>query len=307
MRERLRSDERGFTLLELLVAVTIISILLAISAQAYYQQRRKGWMAQVKSSVRNMAGAENSHVYAGGFLSFAQDLDDLWEQGYRYSTDSVIPHVALATSQNFCIQVNSAHDPTIVWHFSSEVGYPQEGPATASSCGDLEGAGTYVASGSGERDGITSSGIQIADPDPGVPGGAKTGGGDDDPTGTTGGSTTGTTGGSTTTDTSTSGGTSSVGTTDPTSGTTPPDDGGSTGTGTGGGNNGGGNNGNGNGNGNSNNDGPCKNQSDPDGDANGGADKPGGSGGTDQSDQDCNNGSGNDNDGEDDNNGGKKK
>ena len=46
-----------------------------------------------------------------------------------------------------------------------------------------------------------------------------------------------------------------------------------------------------------------KSQSDPDGDSNGGADKPGGSGGVDLADQDGNNGCGNDDDFEDDNNG----
>jgi hypothetical protein len=46
-----------------------------------------------------------------------------------------------------------------------------------------------------------------------------------------------------------------------------------------------------------------KSQSDPDGDSNGGADKPGGSGGVDRTDQDGNNGCGNDDDFEDDNNG----
>jgi hypothetical protein len=43
--------------------------------------------------------------------------------------------------------------------------------------------------------------------------------------------------------------------------------------------------------------------SDPDGDENGGADKPGGPGGVDLDDQDGNNGCGNDDDFEDDNNG----
>ena len=119
-----RSTEQGFTLLELLVTMTILSILLATASQYYLHQRRKAWDAQVRSSVRHMAGAQNNFLYGEGAPSYTEDLDDLYLVGYRWSDRSVLPYVALATNQTFCIQVHSAHDPTIVWHFSSEVGRP---------------------------------------------------------------------------------------------------------------------------------------------------------------------------------------
>ena len=301
-------DERGFSLLELLVGMMIVSILVATASHYFLHQRRKGWGAQVKASIRNMASAENSHVYAGGAFNFSVDLDDLWAQGYRYDTADVIPHVAVADRESFCIQVNSAHDPGIVSHFSSTVGYPQEGPATPESCGDLSGTGVYVTSGNGARDGVTTAGVRLASSDPGVPGieasreegsppGSMTSGpppGATTTAGTSSGTPTGTTtstGGSTTTPGAT-GTTGTVVTGGATPGATP---GGTTSEGT------------------TTDDptgpgaeDPCKHRHDPDGDSNGGVDAPGGSGGIDKADQDCNNGSGNDADGEDDNNAGGK-
>jgi len=154
--------ESGFTLLELLVVMVVLSILVAVAGQYFFQQRRKAWVAQVRSSVRHMASAENAWVYREGALHYTNDLDDLYYMGYRWSDDAVIPHVALASRGTFCIQVNSARDSSIVAHFSSEVGYVREGPATPEACGDAEVLGMYVARGTGGRDGITSSGILVA-------------------------------------------------------------------------------------------------------------------------------------------------
>src|SRR5688500_1522314 len=141
--------------------MVVLSILMATASQYYLHQRRKAWEAQVRASVRNMAGAENHFVFAEGAPTFTKDLDDLYLVGYRWNERSVRPYVALATNQTYCIQVHSAHDPTIVWHFSSNVGHPQPGPATPADCGDPDVLGLYIAGlppESAGRDGVLSTG-----------------------------------------------------------------------------------------------------------------------------------------------------
>lgn len=241
-----RQCQQGFTLLELLVGVVIVSILLATASQYYFHQRRKGWVAQVRASVRHMAGAQNYFVFAEGAPTFTNDLDDLYLVGYRWDESSVRPYVALATSQTYCVQVHSAQDPTIVWHFSSTVGYPQEGPATPADCGDPQVLGTYIAGlppetlGRDGRPSAVASGSTTLAYDPTIPGaGAARDGessqeeGEFGPPGSADGSTTGLggdpdgpgmpgAGGTTGVDpVSTTGSTPGYGTTDPTSGTVP--------------------------------------------------------------------------------------
>ena len=326
--EASRSIEQGFTLLELLVSMVILSILVATASQFYLQHRRKAWEAQVRSSIRHMAGAENYFMFAEGAPAFTRDLDDLYLVGYRWNDGSVRPYVALATNQTFCVQVHSAHDPSIVWHFSSEIGRPQPGPATPRDCGDPDVLGTYIAglppetAGRDGRPSVLSDGYSTAstsgtdgsypDGESSVeegefgPGSGTTADGAGSGTGDgTGESTTvveatpafGTevgTSGSNTTDGSGSSGGSASGSTS-----------GCTGGGSGSGSTSGTNHPSGHDrdseSGGSGDQGAS--DSDPDGDENDGADKPGEDGGADTGDQDGNNGSGNDSDFEDDNEG----
>ena len=341
--DELRSREQGFTLLELLVGMLIMSILVATASMYYLHQRRKGWEAQVHASVRHMAGAENNFLYGAGAPAFTSDLDDLYLTGFRWDEESVRPYVALATRETYCIQVHSTRDPSIVWHLSSTVGRPERGPATPAECGDPEVLGTYIAGlpdASYGRDGVPSSvaaGV-VATNDPMTAGAGSTRNGGDateggggtssqTPIGTTpqdeassgeyvssepsdgsgsSGSSSGTTtdGGNTSSGTTTGGGSSGSGTTDQGSGAE-----GST-TGCEGGTSGGGSTTGTNhpsGSDRDDENGGSGEQgtsgSDPDGDENDGADKPGQDGGANSGDQDGNNGSGNDTDFEDDNEG----
>ena len=53
--------EGGFTLIELLVVIIIIGILAAIAIPVFLNQRQKGYDAQTKSDVRNLATAEETY------------------------------------------------------------------------------------------------------------------------------------------------------------------------------------------------------------------------------------------------------
>jgi prepilin-type N-terminal cleavage/methylation domain-containing protein len=300
MRKRLDRSEEGFTLIELIVAMLIIAILAAVGAQAFLAQRRKGWVAHVHSALRHMAAAENHHIYGGGD-GYTLDVAALVNTGFTFNDEYVEPLVLAADAGTFCIQMTSTRDPSIVWHFNSEVGKPQEGPGGPEECGLGSGDGTLVAGehdpsgntpGSAkvdtDGDGLTNDedpdddndGVSDEDEEDGDEGNE----GNPDPNSTPNPENTPPPPGSLSSPPPPPGGESSPPPgpppgPPPVTVDDPSDDRGG---------------------------GGCRgDRNDPDGDNNGGRDEIGGSGGNDP-DRDCNNGSGNDDDGDDDNNAGGK-
>ena len=87
-RIRKASEERegGFTLIELLVVIIIIGILAAIAIPVFLNQRQKGYDAQAKSDLRNMATAEETYLtdHPTGYTS---SVDDLVTEGFKKSTN----------------------------------------------------------------------------------------------------------------------------------------------------------------------------------------------------------------------------
>jgi type IV pilus assembly protein PilA len=86
IRKAKEENEGGFTLIELLVVIIIIGILAAIAIPVFLNQRKKGYDAQAKSDLRNVATLEetfltdNNYYYygtaAGTPLVFAAGLTD---------------------------------------------------------------------------------------------------------------------------------------------------------------------------------------------------------------------------------------
>jgi type IV pilus assembly protein PilA len=121
MRER---REGGFTLIELLVVILIIAILAAIAIPVFLAQRRKGWISQAQSALKNMATAQESFLTENP--AYATTVPELEDQGFTYSADDVDPAVESATSTEYCLSATSLHDAAIVWYYDSDVGRPQE-------------------------------------------------------------------------------------------------------------------------------------------------------------------------------------
>ncbi len=119
--------EGGFTLIELLVVILIIAILAAIAIPVFLNQRKKGWTAQVQSALKNAATAEETWLTSN--TNYATAVSDLSSVGFRYSTADVTmtDPISATGAQSYCLQATSAHDSTIVMHYSSDEGRPVDG------------------------------------------------------------------------------------------------------------------------------------------------------------------------------------
>ena len=125
--------EGGFTLIELLVVILIIAILAAIAIPVFLNQRKKGWVSQAQSALKNMATAQETYLVDNGVYS--NGLAGLTSNGFRYSATDVTPSVVGPTgtsnASRYCLKVVSFHDSTIVWYYDSDVGAPSTTACTA--------------------------------------------------------------------------------------------------------------------------------------------------------------------------------
>jgi type IV pilus assembly protein PilA len=124
----------GFTLIELLVVVIIIGILAAIAIPIFLSQRQKGWDAQAKSDLRNMATAEETVLGESGSYTanvFASGGSPSLEgNGFRRSPDSsnylAVPNASNA-AYGYCLSLTSKSGR--IFTYSSDTGYPAQAAA----------------------------------------------------------------------------------------------------------------------------------------------------------------------------------
>jgi type IV pilus assembly protein PilA len=114
---RLARDERGFTLLELLIVAVIIAILVAVAVPAYLQFRDNAYQATAKSNVKQLGVAaglyyESNSTYAGMTVTGLKTYDSGLVTSGMYVNNSGteaagVTHRITMDTSHFCVYTTS--------------------------------------------------------------------------------------------------------------------------------------------------------------------------------------------------------
>jgi type IV pilus assembly protein PilA len=103
-KELREQGESGFTLIELLVVILIIAILAAIAIPAFLNQRKKGWVAQQQSALKDAATAAETFgtSHNGSFTGMADA--DLASNGFNQTQGVTVTVEASTNATTYCLK-----------------------------------------------------------------------------------------------------------------------------------------------------------------------------------------------------------
>jgi prepilin-type N-terminal cleavage/methylation domain-containing protein len=87
-----RRNARGFTLIELLIVIVIIGILATIAIPKFSSSKEQGYLAAMKSDLRNLATMEESYMYE--FLAYTNNPPTA---SYEVTTGVIGPTVTVTS------------------------------------------------------------------------------------------------------------------------------------------------------------------------------------------------------------------
>src|SRR4051812_39575758 len=116
LRKAKEEGEGGFTLIELLVVIIIIGILAAIAIPVFLNQRKKGYDAQAKSDLRNLATLEETYLTDNQV--YAADVALLTD--FKPSSNAQTIVKSASAGDSFCLKSHS--DSGLDWYYNSSAG-----------------------------------------------------------------------------------------------------------------------------------------------------------------------------------------
>jgi len=127
IRNAKEEREGGFTLIELLVVIIIIGILAAIAIPVFLNQRKKGYDAQSKADLRNLATLEETYL-TDNPSAYATTLAQLQAPGYDFkqSANSGTITVTAVGNTSYTLQADNTANSGNKWCLNS-TGSPQTG------------------------------------------------------------------------------------------------------------------------------------------------------------------------------------